>query len=54
MAFDRPFRATEKMNWTLMEAWRNNVSADEIIVCVGDVSAEGYMDVGQPARDRIR
>ena len=46
MAFDRPFRNTEKMDWTPMEAWRNNVSADETIVCVGDVSGEGYMHVG--------
>ena len=35
-----------KIDWTLMEAWRNSVSAAETIVCVGDVSAEGYMHVG--------
>ena len=46
MVFDRPFANTATMDWTLMEAWRERVGANDTIVCVGDVSAEGYMHVG--------
>ena len=46
MAFDRPFTNTATMDWTLMEAWRQRVGTEDTIVCLGDVSAEGYMHVG--------
>ena len=46
LAFDRPFRNTAQMDAALIEAWREAVADDETIVCLGDISAEGYMHVG--------
>ena len=46
LAFDRPFRNTAQMDAALIEAWREAVAEDETIVCLGDISAEGYMHVG--------
>ena len=34
------------MDAALIEAWREAVADDETIVCLGDISAEGYMHVG--------
>ena len=59
-AFDRPFRNTAQMDAALLDAWRETVAEDDTIVCLGDVSAEGYMHIGReqlwnaaPGRKRL-
>ena len=59
-AFDRPFRNTAQMDAAVLDAWRESVAGNDTIVCLGDVSAEGYMHVGHerlwnaaPGRKRL-